>query len=256
MMTLPLLIAALWMASASASASAQRPITRRITTRRRIPWPGPGAPPPAPPAPYGATPPGFRRVITRQTAPQTGPRGAPGGLRIPKVQIPKSATSWLSNLFGGGERRSATTTRPAAPSPAAQVQRPAPTQREAPRASPIPAQARVTTTRATPAPAGRSPQAAASDLLTYFNAGRPLGTKDAPSTFVEAAQRDMGGGIATDGIYGPDTRARGRALIGKVFPPRTSQPRAGGTPQGGRGVIAPSPETIQRGRGVAGLYIP
>jgi hypothetical protein len=111
---------------------------------------------------------------------------------------------------------------------------------------------RTTDTRAR-ATSARSPAAAANDLLAYFNAGRPLGTRNAPSTFVQAAQRDMGGLVA-DGIYGPNTRTRGQALIGKAFPPRTSQPHPS---QGGR--LAPSAQAAPtyQGRGVVGaLYIP
>lgn len=71
----------------------------------------------------------------------------------------------------------------------------------------------------------RSAQQAARDLLAYVQAstggdrGSKLGYKGRPNAFVQAAQTDMGG-LTADGIYGPDTRARGKALLGKSFPPR------------------------------------
>jgi len=77
-------------------------------------------------------------------------------------------------------------------------------------------------------PAGRAPQTAASELLSYVQAvlKRPsgqhaaaFGYKDHPNEVVRAAQKDMGE-LATDGIYGPSVRARGKALIGKDFPAR------------------------------------
>lgn len=71
----------------------------------------------------------------------------------------------------------------------------------------------------------RSPTRAANDLLTYVNNATGsaratlLGLKSRPSSFVQSAQQDMGG-ITADGIYGPATRQRGKALLGKSFPPR------------------------------------
>lgn len=71
----------------------------------------------------------------------------------------------------------------------------------------------------------RSPEEAALELYDHARAlldqrqGYLLGTKNAPSEFVRDAQRDMNG-IVADGIYGPGTRARGRALTGKLFPIR------------------------------------
>lgn len=72
--------------------------------------------------------------------------------------------------------------------------------------------------------AARSPEQAARELLAHAEklqrAGRmsELGTRGKPSAIVLAAQRDMG--LTPDGIYGPDTRARGRELINKNFPVR------------------------------------
>lgn len=78
----------------------------------------------------------------------------------------------------------------------------------------------------TAAAAKRTPQKAAQDLLAYVKPilaarkGSELGTKGAPNPFVKSAQIDMGG-VAADGIYGPDTRARGKQLINVTFPART-----------------------------------
>lgn len=76
------------------------------------------------------------------------------------------------------------------------------------------------------APELRSPKEAAQELFDYAKSapkvkgrGAWFGTANAPSSTVEAAQRDMGG-LKADGIYGPKTRKRGRALLGRVFPAR------------------------------------
>lgn len=69
----------------------------------------------------------------------------------------------------------------------------------------------------------RSPEKAASDLKGYLTAGGDPGHKGKVSQFVKAAQKDMGG-LTADGIYGPKTKARARAL-GVVIDgsaPRTS----------------------------------
>jgi hypothetical protein len=71
----------------------------------------------------------------------------------------------------------------------------------------------------------RTPQQAAAALLAYVTPitkarqSSILGSKASPNTTVAIAQTEMGD-VATDGIYGPATRARGKALIGKNFPPR------------------------------------
>ena len=82
---------------------------------------------------------------------------------------------------------------------------------------------------AKPAPAAtRSPRQAATDLYAYVvplvRAGdsTALGVKGHPSNFIAAAQRDMRL-IASDGIYGPKTMARGKELLGREFPPRTAK---------------------------------
>lgn len=82
---------------------------------------------------------------------------------------------------------------------------------------------------APPAPqgVGRTPQQAARELYSYARAaiakkqGSLLGTKGRPNPFVRDAQSDMG--LKPDGIYGPATRARGNALLGrKDFPARVA----------------------------------
>jgi hypothetical protein len=76
-----------------------------------------------------------------------------------------------------------------------------------------------------PAPLARAPKRAALDLLSYARSigksGRAaaFGYKNNPNETVEDAQRDMGGLVA-DGIYGPNTRRRGRTLTGQSFPAR------------------------------------
>lgn len=105
--------------------------------------------------------------------------------------------------------------RPAAP-PA--PPKPAPAQAEAATPEPVPA------APAAPA-AARTPVQAARELLAYVQAMQAagtmakLGSKSAPNTRVLEAQRDMGG-IAADGIYGLQTRTRGKELLGTTFPPR------------------------------------
>jgi hypothetical protein len=71
--------------------------------------------------------------------------------------------------------------------------------------------------------ATRSAKQAATELLQYAKAAiaqnASLGTKAAPNSMVKAAQIDMGVSPA-DGIYGPATRNRGKALTGTTFPAR------------------------------------
>lgn len=72
----------------------------------------------------------------------------------------------------------------------------------------------------------RGDKQAAQDLLAYArrvlasNQGSQLGTAREPSAIVRSAQADMGELVA-DGVYGPTTRARGKALTGTTFPART-----------------------------------
>lgn len=49
-----------------------------------------------------------------------------------------------------------------------------------------------------------------------------LGSKGAPNATIKAAQVDMRG-VQPDGIYGPKTMARGKELLGREFPARTSK---------------------------------
>jgi hypothetical protein len=87
-------------------------------------------------------------------------------------------------------------------------------------------QSNVAPPKAAPAPASkRSAQQAALDLLGYVTPilaakrGAELGVKGQPNPIVKAAQLDMGD-VPADGIYGPRTRAKGKALISKNFPAR------------------------------------
>jgi hypothetical protein len=76
------------------------------------------------------------------------------------------------------------------------------------------------------APSARTAMQAATELRAYAvdvlgrGQGALLGTKAKPSEVVRDAQRDMGQ-LTTDGIYGPKTRERGKALTGQSFPART-----------------------------------
>jgi peptidoglycan hydrolase-like protein with peptidoglycan-binding domain len=78
--------------------------------------------------------------------------------------------------------------------------------------------------------ASRSPRQAATDLYTYVTQAMrqgldaPLGSKSKPDDYLAACQRDMRL-IASDGIYGPKTAARGKELIGREFPPRNATKR-------------------------------
>lgn len=95
-------------------------------------------------------------------------------------------------------------------------------------APPKPAEPTAEPASVTTAPAEmvRTPKEAAQDLFDYAKqapkkAGRGewFGTKTKPNPIVAAAQRNMGG-LKDDGIYGPKTRRRGRALLGRPFPTR------------------------------------
>lgn len=80
------------------------------------------------------------------------------------------------------------------------------------------------------APAMRKATQAAQDLYTYATAliraghGERLGSKASPDETVRSAQRDMKG-LVIDGIYGPKTMSRGKELLGREFPSRTSAAR-------------------------------
>lgn len=73
----------------------------------------------------------------------------------------------------------------------------------------------------------REPQQAARELYDYVSimvdAGksRSLGSRGRPNATVREAQLDMGiADASADGIYGPGTRRKGKALINKTFPAR------------------------------------
>ena len=75
---------------------------------------------------------------------------------------------------------------------------------------------------------GRTSEQAANDLYSYVASvphdakrGAALGYRDNPNDMILDAQLDMGmTGDDADGIYGPDTRALGRELTGKIYPIR------------------------------------
>lgn len=78
-----------------------------------------------------------------------------------------------------------------------------------------------------PAPAGRSARVAAAELLEYVRGvgtkgrARKLGYRGKPNAMIRAAQEDLGFSDAdSDGIYGPQTRAAGKELLGVTFPAR------------------------------------
>lgn len=89
-------------------------------------------------------------------------------------------------------------------------------------APPAPAAARSSkpkpktqTARAKPGapPAAASPaKRAAMQLRVYLQATHDFGSKAKPSVDVKDSQRGMGGGLKPDGIVGPKTRARAKAL--------------------------------------------
>ena len=64
-----------------------------------------------------------------------------------------------------------------------------------------------------------SPRDYALALQNHLDNGGSAGTAAKPSPQVRSAQLGMGGGIVADGIYGPNTQARARAL-GVVLKPR------------------------------------
>jgi hypothetical protein len=80
-------------------------------------------------------------------------------------------------------------------------------------------------TRPDTSAASRSPRQAATDLFNFVTQAirdkqdAQLGSKASPSDFVAAAQRDMRL-VASDGIYGDKTGARGKELLGREFPKR------------------------------------
>jgi hypothetical protein len=122
---------------------------------------------------------------------------------------------------------------PAAAKPKPKAKPPASSPRPAPAPQPAPPPAAAAKPKAKapasspqPAAATRSPQDAAQALFDYVTAAiaagraRTLGNKSEPNAIVRDAQADMGELVA-DGIYGPASRARGKALLGRNFPARS-----------------------------------
>ena len=108
---------------------------------------------------------------------------------------------------------------------------PAPAPRPLPAPSPSPHPAPPAPPEPKTKPSARTPKAAAQALLEYVTAaiaagrGATLGSKSSPNAIVRDAQADMDN-IDVDGVYGPATRARGKALLGKSFPARPSSSSA------------------------------
>jgi hypothetical protein len=98
-------------------------------------------------------------------------------------------------------------------------------------------------TKEAPAYKKRSAVQAAKDLQNYVaQKNADLGKKGKPSVFVKAAQQDMGGGLATDGIFGPKTKARAAALLGAKPAPE---------PQIAKAALLAPPEPAQAVKSVA-----
>lgn len=160
------------------------------------PHPDPLIEPPGPPAPVDLPVPSLDPLIEPPGPPP--PVDAPPAITLKPVTVSPSSpsSSRLSSL-------------PRAPGPPLEV--------DAGKSNVAP--------QPTAASAKRAPQKAAQDLLAYVKPilaakkGSELGTKGAPNPFVKSAQIDMGG-VAADGIYGPDTRARGKQLLNVTFPAR------------------------------------
>jgi hypothetical protein len=172
-----------------------------------------------------------------RTAPNPAIAGAQramgGGLQPDGVYGPKTAARGAALLGRAFPARPASqpATKPAAAAPsaaAASYPKP-PAASSEPRTSsadaPQPAAAAAKSAEET-----RTPKQAAQQLYTYvvplIKAGNlaELGAKGKPNHFIANAQRDMRL-IESDGIYGPKTAARGKELIGREFPSRTSKKR-------------------------------
>lgn len=100
-----------------------------------------------------------------------------------------------------------------APKPAAK-----PSAATAPKPTPPPGAAEVVTTQRTTKQAAQALHSYVTPLIRSGR-GAELGSAAKPNDFVAAAQRDMKL-IASDGIYGPKTMARGKELLGVEFPSR------------------------------------
>lgn len=136
----------------------------------------------------------------------------------PAAAKPASATipSHVVNVTSSATAKPAAAAKPAT---AAAAKPSAPTPNKPPGAS--------TTAPAAVVPTERSPKQAAQALQAYVTpivrAGRgdaELGSKAKPNNTIAAAQRDMRN-VASDGIYGPKTQARGKELLGVEFPSRS-----------------------------------
>ncbi|UCC72286.1 MAG: hypothetical protein JSV86_18255 [Gemmatimonadota bacterium] len=127
-----------------------------------------------------------------------------GGLKADGIVGPKTRAraAALGHPLAPRARRARAAARPALPAP-----RPAPA---APAAAPIVAEP--------------TPEEAAARLRIYTKEGGNQGTRANPSSIVKRYQALMGGLVA-DGIIGPKTRARAKAL-GSTLYPRSYQRRA------------------------------
>ena len=99
---------------------------------------------------------------------------------------------------------------------------------------------------ATASPVQRSAPDAAKALYAYITpliragkTGTELGTTDQPNNFIANAQRDMRI-VRSDGIYGPKTAARGKELLGREFPARSSTKKR----------VQPAPQQVDIGPAV------
>ncbi|HET8938987.1 MAG TPA: hypothetical protein VFN67_36335 [Polyangiales bacterium] len=107
-------------------------------------------------------------------------------------------------------------------------------------------------------PEGRSPKQAAQALQAYvtplIRSGRAaeLGSKAKPNELIASLQRDMRG-IASDGIYGPKTQARGKELLGVEFPARASSKLPAANVLNQPPPSPPSTETSEAARAAEGL---
>lgn len=159
-----------------------------------------------------------QRDMRMKPADQDGVYGAKTAARGKEI----TGTEFPSRSPKLAVTRAAARPAPATPKPAPQVQEyeQAPAVKAAAAEAPKPL--------APPAPPAsidqpvseHSPREAATALYAYVTGGHPdWGSKSKPNALIRDAQKDMQKLVA-DGIYGPKTAARGKALIGKTFPTR------------------------------------
>lgn len=105
--------------------------------------------------------------------------------------------------------------------------KPQPTPSPQPTPGPAPAPTPAPTPAPSPVQAVRTPREAADNLLLYITraAGSDLGTKQRPNAIIKDAQVQMLG-IDADGVYGPQTQARGQQLTNTAWPTRKITTRA------------------------------